>query len=380
MDGLWIYFIVHMIIVICFRCAYNMSRLNYYNDDYKRKYSKSAILMILIGYIIYILFAVGREIKYGVGGIDAYHYKNAFEFANSYSLTEFIFAKKEEISYKIIVWSIRQISNDFRWVLFICHTIVYFCYAYFFKHIRTRNNGILCWIGTFLICGELFTMFCTLRTGVAVAISAVIFIMIEKKAYKKGIFLLIIAISFHISTVILLIPLILCWIRQKYMIMDSKRFIPLILAGAATEIALMPVLSTLISSSVYAVYDNSSGIAIGTYTVIGFTIILMVLKNRQMQEESFINDNLLMLMCALLVAPVQSWYSIAYRMVLVFMPLLYKNLIELSDKYKIGRETKLYNVMICGYSVIYFVYRVYTLYTTDFISNGLIPYSFIGLF
>lgn len=380
MRGFELYLVIHIILTICFIGAYYSSGFSHEKKKCEemqyiaRKYRRIAIFLLLIGYVIYIIFATFRPINYEVGGRDALQYKRIFESAYQYSFFEFNFLRKEEIGYNLITWTIRRFTNNFCWVLFIMHTIAYYSLAKSYKYIYVRKNGFILCLYTFLIIGWLFSTFNTLRFGVALSLATLFFVNLEREEYKKAILIIVLCLLFHTAAIVLVFPLALCVLKTKYGIRDNKKFIPLVILGIGIELLIIPRLSTIISLGVYGEYDSSGGIAIGTFMIIIFTIILIAFKNYQNGKNFMLSNNFLILLCALFCIPIQMQYSVAYRMVVIFMPSLYKSLLELSTFYRISKKTNFYCIIVVAITFVYFIYRAFSLYTVDFISDGLFSY------
>lgn len=79
-------------------------------------YASTGKIILLIIYIVFILFTVFRVIDVGIGGLDAYAYKQYFLGSDgSWSMAlEF---QKYEIGYATIIWIFRKITADYRVVL-----------------------------------------------------------------------------------------------------------------------------------------------------------------------------------------------------------------------------------------------------------------------
>ena len=92
-----------------------------------------------------------------------------------------------------------------------------------------------------------------------------------------------------------------------------------------------------------------------------------------------LDENTTILLCALYCLPIQLNYSIAYRMVVLFLPILYENIFELSFNRKLTLDANAVNVPIMFFAVFYFLYKCVKLYTFDFIGAGLYPYIFDGI-
>ena len=384
LNGVEYYFLVHITISIVFFIAHSFTYKEH-NEQGKKEiniiYSKTSIFALIIGYIIYIIFAVFRRIDHGYGGIDAISYKQIFESSINLSFGEFNAIRKEELLYNFITWLIGNFTNDFKYVLLVMHSISYICFAVTYKYISFKENKLINSLYTFVIIGWLFTMFNTLRFGVALSLAMLAYIKLTNNKNQAAIFYLIIACLFHTSSVILLPPFLLC-IYYKHTGTTSKSRTSIIaIICIIVEIVLMPVVSRLLLNTAYNSYGATNGIALGTFIIVVISIIITILRAETV-KSAIINDNFVFLICSLLCIPIQLRYSVAYRMVIMFMPIIYKNLIDLIysesviDENSVQAQKRLFYLdsIILLFSFIYLIYRAYTLYTVDFVGDGLYPY------
>lgn len=376
-EGFGNYLAIHLFISLIFILSHSRTTKAVGQENSSNfHYSRLSIFLLFIGYIAYITFSVFRKIEFGCGGVDAYSYKRIFESAVGQSFWSFNSSRKEEILYNFITWTISRFTSDFKIVLFFMHSISYICFARSYKYIVFKNNRITNFLYTFVILGWLFTMFNTIRFGVALSLSLLVYSNVINGKYKPAIIELIITCMIHTSAVILFPPLLLCTYYKHNNKTKRFRSIIIVILAMIAEIVLIPLLSGIMQSSSYRFYGATNGIATGTYFVLIVSIILMMISGRS-KNDYLLNHNFVFLICALLCIPIQIKYSIAYRMVILFMPIIYKNFVDLTYSYKIeNRNSMFIKAAIYLFAISYFLYRAYTLYTVDFVGDGLYPYIF----
>lgn len=358
------FIVINAIITILLRrYSYNVKK----KDDRKR-YIYSFFFLIA-GYVIYIMFTVFRTIKIGVGGVDSIAYKTIFLSAYNRRYLDFLLSTKEEFGFKTIIWIIRLFTDDYRYVLLLFHTIAYIGMCYFIKNINNDRETLLVYIFTFLNCSYLLYMINILRSGLVVILCADVIILLLKKDYIKAIFLLFFCITIHISAVIL-IPVVVWLLIKKYCKhADINRFIVLVII--MEEIALI-LLKRIIGSSAYYIYTNSEGISLRTY-IIALLIILII--SWQKKENTNIESENDILKFIFICIPIQMQYSIAYRMTIIFSPLLYLCMYKLFENNKIfkGLRFKAKSILAWSFVLFYFLYKCYSIFYIEFVN--VYPYT-----
>ncbi len=307
-------------LTIAFRKAYDLK--------IRRNHPSIGNIILLSGYILYIFVSVFRRIDLGFGGDDAVYYQYAFTNKASRNLITYIMTSREEFGYCILNWCVRRFTDDYRYCLLIIHTIGFICVWEFIKSIYVKKENIVSYFGTYLISSHLFLLFHLMRAEVAVCISCLFFIALEKKKYIKSVILMILAISFHNASIGLIfsfIPVVVCRTGK----LNVRKFMRIYLfCGVVMELLLMDYVIPRFFSLYAQVYDNHLGFAKGIFLSLIFLIIFIRREHNKKIDYSF---NEIILMTALLFFPLNLRYSAVYRILLLYLPMFYKTGMQLYD-------------------------------------------------
>ncbi len=369
------YLTVHLTVAGAFTYASNNLRAKQTNDGTVIRYSFNGKILITIAFVVYIIFSIGREIAYDIGGIDAFFYRNAFLDSLEVPYIDFLKTTHGEFGYLTAIWIIGRIFGDFKAVILFFHSISFFCIAYALKYVSS-NRRLIGFFYTLLLTANLFTMFCTLRQDTVVALGSVVFVLFEKKEYKRAFFCIVIGISIHLSMSILLVPFLLCVLRDRVGLKASK-FIPIIILLLIAEMLMLPIVMNYVSYTEYGVYTNEHGVAIGTYVII-VVVIIMFMFLKKGNDDLFLDKDTLILLTALMCIPIQAKFSIAYRFVLIYIPFMYRLLVKGCSFNRLAGRMSVKGIMINVVAYGYLVYRLITVYTVDFNAAGLFPYIWCG--
>lgn len=354
-----------LLITFFFRCVY-----------YFRKLGKRSIsnIFLICGYIVYIFIAVFRVIEIGTGGYDAIAYKKIFLSANTDLFTFFI-AHKEEVGFKLILWIVRQFTDDYKVILWIFHSIAYVSCAYIIYNIKAKKETLSIWVTTFLICTYLFYSFNILRSGIVILIGTNVLILLMKENYRVAIFLTIFSISIHVSTIILLPVIAFFWINKNIDKIRMNYAIRFIIFTILAELIVLKFIQKFIINSAYRVYSNKEGISLRTYVIVIVVIYFMWRQNKRVFHDKLLHKQEIVLLFTLCCIPIQTHYSIAYRMVLIFMPMLYICMYNIFIKNRFLKEFKVYfsSLFVWGLVGLYFLYRCYSIFYIEF--RNVYPYE-----
>lgn len=374
-EGIIPYLIIHCILTLGMKIACDYSYPSWEGNS-KRRFNSTSKFVLTVLFIIYIIFSAYREIDAGIGGIDAPFYKAEFEQMPNLSLLSYIASSREEAAYTLLIWVVRRFTCDFKYVLIIVHSIVFVCFTIFIKNTYQKEHDIKNILYIFVQLGTLFTMFCLIRQGIAIGLCLIYFNKIEQKEYKNAAIFLVLAILFHNSAIILIPSLYLSWYMSRNKIVNVKSFIPIILFLMVGEYCLTGLMIKIFSNTAYSVYDNSAGIALGTYLIIIICLAFTVLLNRKSEQSFSIDCYQLILMTSLLCIPIQLVYSIAYRMVLIYIPVVYVVLNNATHNYNLKlKDDKVSHFLLIILAYAYYIYRGFTIYSSDLPSAGLETYK-----
>ena len=173
--------------------------------------------------------------------------------------------QKYEIGYATIIWIFRKITADYRVVLLFIYSAIFVILVKYVKHIIWNRYSIL---SIFLLLALIINSFNTLRVILAVFIGMVVYISLYQEKYKRAVLLSIIAITIHVSALILLpVTFIFILINNRRYI-SFKRLVSYVLIGTLLSVIVLRIANPFITNSKYYVYGNENGIAIQTYIMI----------------------------------------------------------------------------------------------------------------
>lgn len=321
--------------------------------------------------MIYIIFAVFRVIEFGTGGVDSIYYKTLFENANM-DLIKYLLSTKEEPGFKLILWIIRLFTEDYTWALLFFHMLGFICIVFFLKNTILKNRkGLLSFLYCFLNCSFLYYMMNILRCGLVILLMMACFVYLQSKEFKKAIIIWILSMSIHISAIVVA-PLIV------YLCFENKStrnllwiYMPICVCLEAIVLVLT---KSFISGGFYYLYTNSDGISVKTYTVLASVLIVYILTYKNKHDDS---DYLWFIILSFMVCcvPIQLYYSIAYRMTLIFFPILYLCIYYLVEKKRTNVFGRLNLTSIFGLviAVVYYSYKLYSIFYIEF--ENVYPYT-----
>ena len=334
------------------------------------KYNYIGKIWLFIIYIIYTFFTVFRVIDVGIGGIDAYVYKLYFLGAKT-SWIEAIEYQNYEVGYATIIWLFRLLTDDYRFVLFFLYTFMFIVLVVFVRYITFNMYTFL---SIFLLLALIINSFNTLRVIIAVFIGMVVYIQLFKSKYLNSILLSIVAISIHISALILFPIISVHFIINKRKNISFKKLIFYVCSLSIITVVLMWLAKPIIMNSNYHIYNNEGGIALQTYIMILILFLLSVLKYKQMVNINKFNKTLITILpIGLIILPLQMEYSILYRMVLYFLPIIYSLIPPLIRSLSITSIKKIHYFFIKLGLVLYLILKIIIFFTVEVKSAGL-PY------
>lgn len=335
--------------------------------------SKESITILFLTYLVFVNFFVWVEIGDHLGGNDALNYLNRFLDADT-SLIESLRKQNNEYGYGLFIWIMRQITDNYRVVLWILYSLMFTCQFIFWKNLYWDGYTFL---GCILLEIVTLTSMCILRIVLCVHLSLLIYICLSRKAYWKALLVSIVATSIQISGIMLIGIVIFMWVRSKWKI--SKRHIILIYSFLICMlVGLLYCSEKIILRTKYWIYVGEGGVAKG-YLLILFIIIGAYYVRRKRYNKSLPQLALFVsILCtSLFVIIAESIYVIVYRMLLLFEPIIILLLIYLLRDYR-------YTKSLSKHSSSYLIYfglllviplRIISFFTNSVYSYGLYTYS-----
>lgn len=383
MDGLIVYLLVHLLITSCaYLCTANVKlkilRVGVYEDSLWKRFvcyfaepKRRMAALFGIAYAAYVTVAVFRKIDAGVGGVDAFDYKRLFAFATC-SFAEYQALCQQELLYLGFVWLLRRVFTDFRIVLWVVHSAALVCFFYYAVNRPSKKGGVVDFLCLFLTFGFLFNMFNLLRSILAMSFVLVFLVQMEKERYKTAPLWLLIAMGIHTAAVIMVPVYFAVVFLKKIRTERIWQLLLWIVAGLLFEAVVMKFAAPIISASgKYSFYGNSQGISIGTYMIVLAMTAAIWLRDRAVCRTAGVQIGCWIVCLAWMCLPIQSYFSIAYRMVILFMPVIYQMIPPVLEAY---RKKTLLNFGVKFVLLAYVCLRLYLLYVAEFTADGLYPY------
>lgn len=375
MDGIYSYFLMHLLLTISLWLV-GMKSIGHKKTIYIHQ--GVVFLLVVSSYLLYMFFAVHRKIYWNYGGGDAYQYKILFEEA-ACGLVTYFRTHREEILYKLIIWGFRAVTDDYRVFLCFVHSVMFLLFTYYSSKISKYKNSIPGLIGTILLSSFLLLSFCLQRTIWAMGILIISFLYFEKKKWITAFGFAIIALLIHSSSIIILIAYCVLLVLDLLGVKNNidKLFWILIAAILEYPCALIATI-VFLPNSIYKTYLEDSGLALGTYTALVLIVGLYLYESTRtvsLNTDSRDDLNLQLLMCSFLVFPIQIFMTNAYRMLLLFSPLMY-NIISVTCERSMHQKKPRLSVIEAGVItilVLYMLLRLYQFYTKDFTSYRMCP-------
>lgn len=345
------------------------------NFKKNNRYSTISLFLLSISCIVFVMFSSFRRIEYGYGGRDAITYKNYFLSVNT-NFVEALKIQNYEWGYSILVWIGRMITNNYSFFLLFIYSFMFIGVALFLK-LGTWNKYYIFTIA--LMISLLLNSFNINRVILAVTIGLIVYKSLCEKKILRSFLLTILAISIHVSSVILLPCILLVILLKKQVKFNWKINLLLVFLFSMITIGTFKIFFGLIASSKYGIYDQSSSIAWPTYIVIFIVFLLSVAKYKSMIELNSNNEVFIKILpMGLMVAPLQMEFPILYRMLLFFLPIVYILVPSLIKVYQMKRINQFIYPCIQFLLCFYLIIRLYVFFTIEIYSSG-IPYSYLFL-
>lgn len=265
--------------------------------------------------LFYVFIKIGPE---GIGGNDSFVYLTRFQEADG-PLLESLFKQDNEPGYGLLIWLIRNFTGNYRVVLLFNYTVIFLCQLYFFRHFYWDKYSFMSYVLLSLVT---LTGICILRIVLCIHIALIIFIKIKETKYLQALLLTAIAVSIHLSAVILFPVIVICKLFRNNIY--HKKWFWLFYPGAMLLLALVLKISeVIIRNTKYSIYIGDGGPAIASYLIYLLLIICLMFRISGMAER---NRDVMMwltvLSTAFFVCLIQFKYGIAYRMLLFYEPVV----------------------------------------------------------
>lgn len=320
----------------------------------------------VVGGIIYVFFSAFRDIisnKY----LDAYAYYVIFNSSKGITLLEYFKSSTVEPGYSLIAWLIGNTIGSYTFFLIIVHIFIYCSYCYFVNKLPVTKRSVL---PVSIICLDLLSALYLQRNIIAVGFALIMFVKIYDHKFVSALGILLCATSVHFSAIILFPILIYFWLSEKTGIAKSKIVLYELLLIVLLVLIEEPLFTIFSGSDKYSVYENTGSIAVVTNIFAGIIMIIFLKKLKIMNKKgTFITTLGVSLFNVILIIPLQLQFSIMYRMILFFLPIMITVFFYTVKEYK-GLNYYLLNAIM----LIYSGYRISSFFIEELNYIG-IPYK-----
>lgn len=324
--------------------------------EQRRLIVSAEAVMVIFAYVIYIIFAVSKSFMPGTGSNDAYAYYLNFTRADctlKHFMTE---VTTFEPGYSFVVWIVRQVTVDYRFMLWFWHTLTFVFTACFYKKVYLKNNySLVIFMGLTI----LITQFNTLRMSISISIALYSLISMYEKRWIKALIIIICAASMQISAVIMLPVLIVVFIAYNRNNYKKTIVMILIILGSIMTVVMFGLINRITLGTDKSVYVGHSSVAWGTDFAVIVFLVLSYAKFGPLKKIAGINEVFMMaLPIELICIPLQLNMAIMYRMILYFIPIIYSLIPSIIQCYKdAGNNINYFIVKIISYG--YLISRIY---------------------
>ena len=327
-----------------------------------KKINKKTLLYVFFAAIIFIFLGIFKDFLANPS-LDTYAYYMNFQDANT-GFINFLTNSKFEIGYTVVIWLFKNVINNFYITMGCFYALIFCMNIYFLKYIKWNKYSPLL-LGLYTL--QMFSSYYILRSYLSICIALVTIILIYKKEYIKSFLVILLAVSFHNSALILLPVLFLNVLFEKYLDFDEKHIIGVTLISViCTFFALQFVKIYMSTSEKYSYYLQQGSISVGVMAFWLVIIIYCLIEFKNIIKMSSINKTLIITTFAhCIVVPLQQLYSIMYRMNLFFIPIelcLAVQLLNMKD-YKSKKE----KYILLAFIALYTIYKIYTFFHSEII-------------
>lgn len=282
-------------------------------------------VFLLIAYMIYIYMVFNREIDYGVGGIDAINYQRYFDMAASLSYQEYMLFTQKEWGIWTFFWMFCRVIPDYQVFVSVCHSVAFVLCLKCLHEFKFEKRGLISWLFIFLFTVQLFYMFNILRTGIAVYLATLSLFCSVKGNTRQALLYAIIALETHHSASLVLIGSVIFYMKSNGL---RVKTIYLVIAGFIIECVLLLYLSRHPLTGTYSFYNTFNEEAFAWGRCMAIILGLLIAWMGSVKEMTNICTkvditSIDILLTALLIIPINSMFSIANRIYMMYLPFLY---------------------------------------------------------
>ena len=303
-------------------------------------------------------------------GIDLVEYKKIFVECGKTSFTG-LSKLRWEIGYTIFNKLCYTISKEYR-ILLIAVAIITIVPIYQLYSREKKNSFLLIVLFVNMPCFVI--VFSGLRQAIAVSIGVIAYMAIEEKKHFRGVLLILLASTFHMSAFILL--LLFPAFYWKIKVRDLIYIIP---AMAAIYVVRKPLLSFIISFlpekyiEFYGEIRDTGAYGMMILFLIFSAFSFVVLNEESMTQSDYCMRNILLIATVLqLFVPIHGLIQRASYYFLIFVPVALLTVVRVPSR----QWKEISNIAIVIMSGFFFIFFFYTAIFSDNNLLDVFPYKF----
>lgn len=329
-----------------------------------------AVLPLLLGWGLYIGFSVFRQIDPGIGSGDAVAYQRNFEVAYAPFSVYMGTMTTFEPGYSLVVWCVRRLTDNYDWMLFLWHSVVFWGAVRFLRKSYIRWWDVLPVALTLTL---LLSVMNTQRMAVSIVIALNALPAMGEEKWIRALLLIAAAMSVQVSAVIMLpvwLVVFLCTHQRDY---KRSFLVGFVLCGGVMAFVLLWLAEAAIGGTAKGVYlSDEHAVAWGVYLAAAVFSGLALWKYAPLTDLHPLNRTLIFaLPVCLVVLPLQYRMPVMYRLNLYFLPILFAllpSLLKVCGESR--RPLERAAVALCAYG--YMLLRLSAFFTEELPSVG--PY------
>ena len=150
-------------------------------------------------FIVWVFIAVFRKVDAGgVGGKDAFSYKDYFEYCLDVVQTN-NFSYRAEVTYRLFNKGLRYLTANYHWLFFIVYGLITFSFIYF---VNENINKYINAIPLIIIFYSYLVFFNVMRNGFAIGFCLIATVQLERNNDKRAIVFFVLATLMHTASVV----------------------------------------------------------------------------------------------------------------------------------------------------------------------------------
>lgn len=303
-------------------------------------------------------------------GKDLYTYKNIFELCAD-TLFENLSDMQWEFGYTVYNKIVSMLSKNYRFFLTV--TAIIILIPIYRLYSKEKNHSFLT-IVLFINMPCFLMIFSGLRQAISISIGILAYMAVEKKKYIMSMLLILLAISFHISAMVLILiyPAFVWRIKTKHLLY----IIPIMVVIYLLRIPLLSFVIGFLPSQYIEFYgevQQTGAVGMMILFLIFFAFSFVILDEASMSKRDYFMRNVLLLATVFqFFVPVHGLIQRASYYFLVFVPIAISSVVQAPKK-------RLKNISDLSVVVMSIFFLLYFFYNASFSKDNLLdvfPYKF----